>query len=160
MDIHFRPAERKDIEIVRGFFQGRNRGYIGYDLWFQKAIEEFYYGSKEVMMGSYNGVLVSALMNQPCKNLKGFREMKSGITLEEFSNRYFMNFEFRQVESLAMYDGEIGAICDIRSDKPDVISMVKQMGYEEVARTDLYREGYEDIVLVKFFVKNNFKNFL
>ena len=60
----------------------------------------------------------------------------------------------RQVETLAKEEGEIGAICDIRSDKLEVINMVKKMGYREVARADLYNEGYEDIALMKPLIEN------
>ncbi len=149
MEINFILGERKHTEILREFFSERSLDYNGYNLWLPKAIEEYYYGIKQAIMGFSENFLVSALMFQNCKHLKGFTELKSGRTIEEFSRRYFLSFEARQIEVLSSQEKKLGIICDTRSDRLGVLNAFKIMGYKEVERADLYGEGYEDVVLMK-----------
>ena len=155
MKIDFRTAERKDVDLVRRFFQKGSLNYKGYGVWLPKAIEEFYYGTKEVILGFSEDLLVSALMFQDCKNLKGFKELKSGRTIKEFSRRFFLSFMIRQVEEISRQEGRLGIISDARSTRKDVINLLKGNGYREIARADLYREGYEDVILTKV-ISNSF----
>lgn len=149
MDICFKLGERKHTDTLRKFFSQRGLNYKGYNLWLPKAMEEYYYGIKQAILGFSEGVLVSALVIQDCKNMKGFKELKSGRTIEEFSRRYFLSFSIRQVENISKQEGKLGIICDARSDRPDVLNMLRINGYKDVARADLYNEGYEDVVLMK-----------
>lgn len=154
MNINFRLGERKDTDILHKFFSQKSLDYKGFNLWLPKALEEYRYEIKQAMLGFYENVLVSALMFQDCKHMKGFKELKSGRTLKEFSRRYFLSFEARQVESISREEGKLGVICDARSDNEESINLLKSNGYIEVARADLYNEGYEDVVMIKPLIES------
>lgn len=154
MNIHFKLGERKDTDIVHRFFSQKSLGYRGYNVWLTKAIEEYRYDIKKAMLGFYEGVLVSSLMFQDCKHLQGLKELKSGRVQDEFSKRYFLSFMIRQVEAISREEGKLGMICDARSDKLDVLTLLNRNGYREVARADLYNEGHEDSVFMKPLTKN------
>jgi len=154
MDISFRLFEPNDIDAVSGFLLPRKLDYKGYGVWLQKALEELRWGAKESVLGFSEGVLVSNLIFQDCRHLRGFCELKSGRTIEKFLGRLFLSFETRQVEALAKEEKNLGMICDVRSNRLDVLNLYKSMGYREVARTDLYKEEKIDVVLMKPLVKN------
>ena len=155
MNISFKLGERKDTDIVRIFFQKRNLNYKGYNLWLPKAIEEYRYEIKHAMLGFYEGRLVSAIMFQDCKHINGFTELKSVRTIKKLQRRLFSSFELRQIETISRQEGKLGVICDTRSYRLDVLFMLKTNGYKEIARDDLYKEGYEDIVLAKSLLTNS-----
>lgn len=154
MNISFKLGGREHTEILSKFFSQRNLNYRGYNSWLLRAIEEYRYEIKRAILGFYEDVLVSALMFQNCKHMSGFTELKSGRTIEEFSRRLFLSFEARQVETISRQEGKLGIICDVRTGRPDVLSLLKKDGYCEVERADLYGEGYEDIVMMKSLTKN------
>jgi len=155
MNINFRQGERKDIDLMYKFFSQKDLGYKGFNEWLPKAMDEYICGIKEVMLGFSDDVLISALLNQSCKHLRGFRELKSGRTIDEYARRLCLSFIIRQVEYLAKEErGEIGVICDARLDKVDTLSMLYKIGYKEIARADLYNEGKIDVVLMKPLVEN------
>lgn len=151
MNLNFRLFEPKNIDCVSKFLLPRKLNYRGYNAWLQKALEELRWGSKDAVLGFSEDVLVSALLFQNCKHLKGFTELKSGRTIEEYSNRLFLSFEIRQVEAISKQEGKLGIICDSRSDRLDVLNLLRKNNYVEIARTDLYKEGYEDVVMMKSF---------
>jgi len=149
MDISFKLGERKHTDVLFKFFSQSPLNYKGFNIWLPRAIEEYHYEIKRAILGFYEDILVSALMFQDCKHIKGLTELKIARTIEEFSNRLFLSFETRQVEALAKEEKNLGMICDVRANRLDVLNLYKSMGYREVARTDLYNEGYEDVVLMK-----------
>ncbi len=151
MDFNFRLFEPKDIDNVSRFLLPRKLNYRGYDVWLQKALEELRWGVKDSVLGFSDDILVSSLIFQDCKHLKNFCELKNGRTAKELSRRYFLNFMIRQVEAISKQEGKLGIICDARTDRLDVLSALRIGGYKEVARTDLYKEGYEDVVMMKSF---------
>lgn len=150
----FRMAERKDTDKLYGFLLSQQLNYKRYTPWLKKAIEEFYYGLKQVMLGFSGNILVSSLMFQSCKHLEGFCELKNGRTVKELERRLFLSFLIRQVEAISRQEGKLGVICDARSDRIDVLNLLRSNGYREITRADLYGEGYEDIVMIKPFTKN------
>ncbi|MFH1586024.1 MAG: hypothetical protein ABIB79_04610 [archaeon] len=48
-------------------------------------------------------------------------------------------------------------MCDLRSDNIPIRNLLLINGYKEIARVDLYNEGYEDVVLVKPLKRNCLK---
>lgn len=150
LDINFRLNEsEKDIDNLAGFLLPRPLNYRGYSQWLDKAITELYCGYKQSVLGFSHGKLVASLMFQPHKTLKKFCELKNARTLEEFKNRYMSSFMLRQAEVIAKQQGNLAMVGDARSDRLDVINFLLKNGYKEVARADLYNEGYEDVEFIK-----------
>lgn len=154
-DFHFRLGEREDADKLYKFFSQKGLDYKGFNPWLLKATEEYRYEIKRAMLGFYEDYLVSALIFQNCKHMVGFTELKSGRTIEEYLERYFMSFSIRQVEKLAQEEGMIGMIYDVRIDRPAVLDMLKKDKYKVVAIEDLYDEGHKDAVLMKPLVETS-----
>jgi len=152
MDFNFRLFEPKDIDNISRFLLPRKLNYRGYDVWLQKALEELRWGVKESVLGFSDNTLVASLMFQSCKHLEGFTEVKNGRTIKELERRFFLSFMMRQVEALSKEEGRYGVICDARSDRIEIVNFLKINGYKEIARVDLYKEGYEDVVMAKALI--------
>jgi len=71
-----------------------------------------------------------------------------------------LSFMIRQVEIKAKKTGDLAMICDVRSNRLDVIRLLRCNGYKEVVRADIYNEGYEDVVFVKPLEQNLKTSFL
>ncbi|MBU2052918.1 MAG: hypothetical protein ABIJ14_03390 [Nanoarchaeota archaeon] len=152
-NFNFRLAESKrDIDKLTQFVLMYPLNYRGYFDWVDKAREELLIGYKESVLCFSEDILVGNLIFQPSKSMKGFCELKNGRTLKEFQRRYILSFMIRQVEVEARERGDVAVIGDARSDRLDVLTLFLSKGYKEVARADLYGEGYEDVVLIKPFI--------
>ena len=157
----FRSAEsKKDIDILTGFILKQPLNYKNYFDWIERAREELLIGYKKSVMAFYYDVLVGDLIFQPHKSIKKFREIKHGRTLGEYQRRLILSFMIRQAEHEARKEGDLATICDARSDRLDVQRLLLVNGYKEIARADLYKEGYEDIVLMKPLVNDERKSWL
>lgn len=154
IDFYFRMAETKDVDKLYKFLLPMQAGYQGYVPWLKKAIEEFYYGPKKAMLGFSDDILVASLIFQSCKHLKNFCELKNGRTIDKFARRYFFSFMVRQIEEISKEEGKLGIVCDARSDRTGIINLLRSNGYKEIARADLYNEGYEDIIMSKPLADN------
>ncbi len=152
LNVNFRMAEIKDVDKLYKFLLPMQAGYRGYVPWLKRAIEEFYYGPKKAILGFNYEVLVASSIFQSCKHLKNFCELKNARTIDKFARRYFFSFMLRQVETISKEEGKLGIICDVRSDRINIINLLKSNGYKEIARADLYNEGYEDFVMSKSLV--------
>jgi len=161
MDFNFRLADsEKDIDRLANFLLPRPLNYRGYTNWLERAIEELYLEYKQAAMGFSYGYLVASLMFQPHKSIKGFCELKNARTLEEFQGGKIQSLMRRQVEILAKKQGYWVVQGDARADRLDIILPLLADGYKEVARADLYNEGYEDVVLVKPLIEREEKSWL
>lgn len=158
LDLSFRLAEdKRDILIVEKNLLEHPLNYKGYPDWVEKIKGELWSGYKQVIIALSEDYWVGHLISQPHKSISRFWEMKSGRTREDFRQRYILSFMIRQSEFFATKEGYLGVICDARSDRLDVVNLLLGNGYREIARSDLYREGYEDIIFFKPL--GDFKNF-
>jgi len=150
-NFNFRLAEdRKDIDnLINKLLAHQRLNYKNYDVWVEKAVEELFLGYKKTMLAFSEDILVGNLIFQPHKSINNFYELKHGRTISEFQKRYILSFMFRQVEVNAKKQGKSATICDICSDRLDLINFLMIKDYKEVARANLYGEGYEDSVFIK-----------
>jgi len=148
VNFNFRQAETiKDFDRLRLALLEQPLNYRGYLPWVGRAMDEVFSGYKEAMLAFYDNYLIGYLLSQPSKTTKGFREMKSARVLEEFQRRLVLSFMMRWEEVEAKKAGNLAMICDTRL--YDVANLLRCNGYREIARADLYHEGFEDIVFAK-----------
>jgi len=149
----FRFAEdEQDIFHVVDFVEDYPWNYKGFDIWVNDKLKpELLSGVKKLIMGFSDGVLVANLIFQRHKIFDWLMEPKNMRVHPQISNRYFGVFMFRQMEVEARNSGFKGVLCDVRSDKKEMINLLKFMGYDELFRTSLYENNIEDAVFTKKF---------
>ncbi|MDD5012362.1 MAG: hypothetical protein PHQ66_01810 [Candidatus Nanoarchaeia archaeon] len=121
--------------------------YPHYEDWVEKAISEIDWGYKKTILAFSDGIIVGNGIFQPHKTLPKIMEFKNMRIHPALQGRYFGFFIARQVEAESKdYDA---IICDTRSDRLDVLNLLKLCGYREIARALLYDSNTEDVVLLK-----------
>ena len=150
-DFQFRFAEdRQEVDRLARFLLLQPFNYQGYEDWVQKTREELFSGYKRCILAFSDGVLVGDLVYQPHKQFPRVREVKNMGIDPRLHGRYFGAFMLRQAER--ENPGDFYAmICDARSDRRDVIGILRMMGYQELLRVPLYDKGVEDLVFIRAF---------
>lgn len=151
IDYHFRMAEKiKDLDVLRNFLLENSLNYKRYSNWVDKAIGEFEFGWKKVLLAFYKTHLIANLIFQPNKEFPSYLlELKNGRVSKPFQERLVFGFMLRQVECLAIEDGFQGITGDCRTDRYDMIYALKKYGFKELCRAPLYESNFEDAILSK-----------
>ena len=68
--------------------------------------------------------------------------------------RYFAHFMLKQAEVESREDYDL-ILCDVRSDQPAVINLMKLFGYTSLVTTCLYNRNMQDVIMVKSFDKTS-----
>jgi len=150
-NFQFRFAEdEKEIKKLSEFLLLQPFNYAGYGSWVERARHELLSGYKSAILAFSEGVLVGDLVFQPHKQFQRVRELKNMRIHPLLRGRYFGSFMIKQAE-LEKRDEYDAIICDIRSDRNDVIAMLRGLGYKELLRAPIYEGQTEDVVMVKRF---------
>jgi hypothetical protein len=151
-DFEFRSLEdERDVRELEAFLISHPLDYPHFQDWVRnRVIPEIYSGNKQVILMLSEGILVGDAIFQPHKTRQRELEFKSMRMHPKVQGRYFGVFTFRNVEVEARKSGKYDAIiCDTRSDRPDVIGLLKFCNYREIARAQLYDSNNEDIIFRK-----------
>jgi len=163
----FKYAEsKKEIDGVVSFILTQPLGYPNFEDWVERSRQELLYGNKRAIVAFSDGFLVGDAIFQPHKGTFGdskqndlpsfgFTELKNVRVHPKLRKRYFGAFMIRQVEAESQNENMGGVIVDTRSDRRDIISMLRQSGYKEIARAPLYDESAEDVIFVKRWEMND-----
>lgn len=147
-DYRFRFLEdEKEIKELRGFLLSQTLNYPNYGDWVERAINEIDLGYKKTILAFNDDTIIGDLIFQPHKNLPKVIELKNMRIHPEFKRRYFGYFMLRQAEVESKNYKMI--ICDTRSDRIDVLNLLKLCGYKEVSRIPLYDSNAEDVIMSK-----------
>lgn len=147
-DYRFRFLEdEKEIKKLRKFLLLQPLDYPQYEDWIERAIAEIDLGYKKTILAFSDNVIVGDLIFQPHKTLSRVMELKNMRINPKLKRRYFGYFMLRQAEAESKNCDLI--MCDTRSDRIDVLNLLKLCGYKEVSRVPLYDSNVEDVVLSK-----------
>jgi hypothetical protein len=150
-NFQFRFAEdRREIDQLAKFLLLQPFNYEGYEDWVERTREELFSEYKSCILAFGGGALVGNLVYQPHKQFPRVRELKNLRVDSRLHGRYFGAFMLRQAERENPLDFD-AIICDARSDRLDVVSMLRMMGYQELLRVPLYDKGVEDLVFIRAF---------
>ena len=139
--------DEKEIKQLRNFLLEQPFNYPNYEDWVERTIPEIDHGYKKTILAFSDDILVGDLIFQPHKTLTRIMELKNMRIHSDLQRRYFGFFMFRQAEAESKnYDA---IICDARSDRIDVLNLLKLCGYKEISRVPLYDSNVEDVVLLK-----------
>lgn len=139
--------DEKEIRKLKKFLLEQSFNYPHYEDWVERAISEVLSGYKKTILAFSDNILIGDLIFQPHKNLLRVMELKNMRIHPEFKRRYFGFFMLRQAEAESKdYDA---IICDTRSDRLDVLNMLKLCGYRELSRASLYDSNIEDVIMLK-----------
>ena len=151
----FRLMEsRKDLETLLDFLMKQSLGYPKYEAWVQRAEHEIKRGYKTAILAFSGGFLVGDLIYQPHKDLPRTRELKNMRIHPNLRRRYFAHFMLKQAEVESREDYDL-ILCDVRSDQPAVINLMKLFGYTSLVTTCLYNRNMQDVIMVKSFDKTS-----
>lgn len=147
-DFRFRfLEEEKEIKQLKEFLLKQSLNYPNYEDWVERVMIEVDLGYKRTILAFNDNILVGNVIFQPHKNLSRIMELKNIRIHPALRRRYFGFFMLRQAEAESQdYDA---IICDTRSDRIDILNMLKLCNYKELLRTPLYDPNLEDIVLLK-----------
>ncbi len=152
-DFRFRFLEdEKEIRKLREFLLLQPLNYPNYEDWVERAIMEIDLGYKKSILSFSDNIIVGDLIFQPHKTLSRVMELKNMRIHPEFKRRYFGYFMLRQAEAESKNYNMI--TCDTRSNRIDVLNLLKLCGYKEVSRVPLYNSNTEDIIMSKILSKN------
>ncbi|MBU0667464.1 MAG: hypothetical protein ABIC91_02380 [Nanoarchaeota archaeon] len=154
-DFSFRQLDTlKDLKILTNFLIKQSLGYPNYEDWVLKSEAEIDCGYKSAILAFSKNQLIGDLVYQPHKELPRFRELKNMRVHPIVRQRYFASFMLRQAETenKNAYDA---IICDVRTDQPEVINLLRITGYEPILKTPLYDKNIDDIVMIKTFNKTS-----
>jgi len=150
-NFQFRLAEdRKEIDKLASFLLLQPFNYPGYEGWIERARADLLSGYKSCILAFSDGSLVGDLIFQPHKQFSPIRELKNMRVDPKLQGRYFGMFMLRQAEkeNPAFFEA---IICDTRSDRVDVVNMLRLLGYQELLRAPIYEKNVEDLVMYKAF---------
>lgn len=148
-DFAFRSvASTREIKATLDFLARQDLKYPKYDEWVQRVEAELFSGQKRAALAYSCGVLVGDVIWQPHKQLPRVREIKNLRVSPKARGRYLAQFLLRQAEceDRQDYDALIG---DVRENQPSVIRFMQSMGYQAVAKLNLYEENQREVVLFK-----------
>jgi hypothetical protein len=147
-DFRFRFLEdEKELRQLKNFLIEQPFSYPNYEDWVERTIPEIDHGYKRTILAFSDDIIVGDLIFQPHKTLPRIMEFKNMRIHQDLKRRYFGFFMLRQAESESEnYDA---IICDTRSDRLDVLNLMKLCGYREISRIPLYDSNVEDAVLLK-----------
>ncbi|MCL5018684.1 MAG: hypothetical protein M1416_02890 [Candidatus Pacearchaeota archaeon] len=153
-DFRFRFLEdEKEIKQLRNFLLEQPFNYPNYEDWVERSIQQIDNGYKKTILAFSDDILAGDLIFQPHKTLPKVMELKNMRIHPDLKRRYFGFFMFRQAEAESKdYDA---IICDTRSDRLDVLNLLKLCGYREISRVPLYDSNTEDVVLLKNLKNKN-----
>jgi hypothetical protein len=147
-DFKFRFLEdEKELRQLKKFLVEQSFNYPNYEDWVERTIPEIDCGYKKTILAFSDDILIGDLIFQPHKTLPRILELKNMRIHQDLKRRYFGFFMLRQAEAESKnYDA---IICDTRSDRLDVLNLMKLSGYIEISRIPLYDSNVEDVVLWK-----------
>jgi hypothetical protein len=149
-DIHFRYAEGAEEKgDLAKFLLLQPFNYPGYEFWVKRCHDELVADYKRAIICLNNGHLVGDLIFQQHKTFSTWLELKNVRVDSRFQRRLVFSFMLRQAEYVAGKEGYLAMICDARSDRTDVLKILRTAGYSEIARVALYESDVEDIVMGK-----------
>ncbi len=151
-DFRFRLLEdEKEIRKLKEFLLLQPLNYPNYEDWVEKAVAEIDFGYKESILAFSDNTLIGDLIFQPHKTLARVMELKNMRIHPEFKRRYFGYFMLRQAEAESKNYDMI--TCDTRSDRIDILNLLRLCGYREVSRIPLYNSNTEDVIMSKILAK-------
>lgn len=148
-DFTFRLADSiKDLSGLTDFLIKQDMGYPFYEDWVLRAMSEIEMGYKKAIMAFSEKKLVGDLIYQRHKDFPRMRELKNIRIHPSLRKRYFANFMLKQAEVDKPDDYDV-IICDVRSDQPAMINLLKISGYTSLTTTCLYDKNVKDIIMIK-----------
>ncbi len=141
--------DEKELKKLRNHLAAQPLDYLRYFDWIERTMDELGCGYKKAILAFSDGVIVGDGIFQPHKTLHGIIEFKNMRIHPSLQKRYFGFFIVRQIEAESRENNYNAIICDARSDRLDVLNLMKLCGYREIARKPLYDGNTEDVVLLK-----------
>jgi hypothetical protein len=152
-NFEFRLLEdKKDTNKLKKFLLEQPFNYPYYEDWVERAVSQIDLGYKKTILSFSDGFLVGDLIFQPHKTLMNVIELKNMRIHPNLKRRYFGFFMLRQAEAESR--GYNAIICDTRSDRTDVLNLLRLCEYHEISRVPLYESNTEDVVLLKNLNRN------
>lgn len=147
----FRFAEdTKDILNLERFLLKQELNYPNYGDWVFRAKQELLSGYKKSILAFSDGFLVGNLIYQPHKDLPRVRELKNLRVHPKLRERYFGAFMLKQAEKENQNEYD-AIICDTRTDRIQIVNLLKNFGYETLLKIPLYDSNIEDMIMIKKF---------
>lgn len=136
-----------ELRSLVNFLASQDLGYPRYDSWVQKTEHELGTGTKHAILAEDHGRLVGDVVFQRHKNIADAVEIKNARVVEKFKWRHFGSFMLAQVEA----ECDVGTfICDVRSNRTDIINFLCGCGYRPLLKSHLYDENdIPDVTMVK-----------
>ncbi|MBU2562461.1 MAG: hypothetical protein KKF68_02250 [Nanoarchaeota archaeon] len=159
-DFNFRPFYLRDLDRVGKFLLNQPLDYPHYSDWVLKTLGELEEGYKQAVLALSDSVLVGNVIYQPHKTLPGFCELKNARVHLSLQRRFFLGFMIKQIEIFSQEKGDRAVICDVRSSRKELISLLSHLGFIPLVKVPLYDEVKEDLVLVKPLRAFDEQNFL
>ncbi len=151
----FRFAEdTKDFLNLEKFLLKQELNYPNYREWICRAKQELLSGYKKSILAFSDRFLVGNLIYQQHKDFPRVRELKNLRVHPKLRERYFGAFMLKQAEKENQNEYD-AIICDTRTDRISIISLLKNFGYETLLKIPLYDSNVEDLVMIKKFERTS-----
>ncbi len=142
--------DKKEVEQMERFMRLQPFNYPFYNDWVSRTKEEVLAGWKNAILFFSDDFLVGDLIYQPHKTWNRIREMKNVRVHPKFQRIGGAYFMIKQAEMHKPEEFD-AVIVDTHSDNIPITSLLKTMGYEEVARATLYDKNTEEVIFSKRF---------